>query len=83
MKRTLRDIVARLKLKYKIVNGMIYGIIEKDDYSPYPKMRPVSDKEIIDIQAREITKTILKAHKKKKKEPVHAPRPARSPYEEE
>jgi hypothetical protein len=66
MKRTLRDIVARLKLKYKIVNGMIYAIIEKDDHTPYPKMRPVSDKEIMDIQAREITKAILKAHTKEK-----------------
>ena len=67
MKRTLREIVARLKLKYKIVNGMVYGIIEKDDHTPYPKMRPVSDKEIIDIQAREVTKAILKAHTKEKK----------------
>ena len=83
MKRTLRDIVARLKLKYKIINGMIYGIIEKDEELPYPKMRPASNDEIVDIQAREVTKAILKAHKKKKKEPVHPPRPARSPYEEE
>ena len=82
MKRTLREIVARLKLKYKIVNGMIYGIIEKDDVTPYPKMRPVSDKEIIDIQAREVTNRIIRYHTKKK-EPVHAPKPPRSPYEEE
>jgi len=67
MKRTLRDIVARLKLKYKIVNGMIYGVIEKDEELPYPTMRPAFDDEIVDIQAREVTKAILKAHTKEKK----------------
>ena len=82
MKRTLRNIVERLKLKYKIVNGMIYGVIERDEEEPYPTMRPAFDDEIVDIQAREVTKAILKAHQKKK-EPVHAPRPPRSPYEEE
>jgi hypothetical protein len=66
MKRTLRDIVARLKLKYKIINGMIYGVIEKDDELPYPTMRPASKNEIVDIQAREVTKAILKAHTKEK-----------------
>jgi len=46
---------------------MIYGAIEKDEELPYPTMRPAFDDEIVDIQAREVTKAILKAHTKEKK----------------
>ncbi len=66
----LQEIVARLKLKYKIVNGVIYAIVEKRDDLSYLTYRPAFNKEINEI-------------KKKKKQPVHPPRPPRSPYEEE
>jgi len=78
----LREIIARLKLKYKIVDGTIYAVFEKGDTIGYPTMRPAFAKEISQIQARETLNSILEAHQKKK-EPVHPPRPPRSPYEEE
>ena len=54
---SLREIIARLKLKHRIVNGTIYCIIEDNDVLSYPVVRPASDKEIIDIQVREICKS--------------------------
>jgi|TARA_R110000824_G_scaffold250667_4_gene439437 hypothetical protein len=76
----LREIVARLKLKYKIVDGVIYAIIEKGDTMPYPSLRPAFAKEIDEIRLREMLGFYTK---EKKKQPVHPPRPPRSPYEEE
>ena len=49
---TLLEIVARLNLKYKIVKGTIYCIIEDNAYVAYPQVRPASDKEILDIKER-------------------------------
>lgn len=57
---SLREIIARLKLKHRIVDGTIYCIIEDNDYVDYPQVRPASDKEIIDIQVREICKSYAK-----------------------
>lgn len=77
---TLLEIVARLKLKYKIVGGMIYAIMEKRDDKHYPILRPAYNKEIDEIKLRELLKHYAK---KKKKQPVHPPRPPRSPLGEE
>ncbi len=76
----LQEIVARLKLKYKIIDGVIYAIVEKRDDLSYLTYRPAFDKEIDEIKLREMLSNYTK---EKKKEPVHPPRPARSPYEEE
>ena len=76
----LQEIVARLKLKYKIIDGMIYAIVEKRDDLSYPQLRPAFNKEIDEIKLRELLKHYAK---KKKKQPVHPPRPARSPFGDE
>ena len=53
----LREIIARLKLKHRIVDGTIYCIIEDNDYVEYPQVRPASDKEIDYIKLREMLKS--------------------------
>ena len=53
----LREIIARLKLKHKIVDGTIYCIIEDNDYVEYPQVRPASDNEINYIKIREMLKS--------------------------
>ena len=53
----LREIIARLKLKHRIVDGTIYCIIEDNDYVDYPQVRPASDKEIAHIKLREMLKS--------------------------
>ena len=69
---TLQDIIKRLKLKYKIVRGTLYAIIEDNRRSNGPHLRPASDEEMYDIQDRESAPKIKEMLKKyKKKEPVN------------
>ena len=60
---TSQEIVARLKLKYKIVSGKVYIIIEQGMRGLSP--RPATNDEIREVQSRESIKTVIKAHKKK------------------
>lgn len=64
----LQEIIARLKLKYKILSGKIYIIIEDGmrGYTP----RPATKDEITEIKDREGNKKLkkmLKTYTKKKK----------------
>ena len=47
---TLSDILSRLKLKYKIDNGIIYCVIEDGDILAYPQVRPAYPYEIAEIK---------------------------------
>ena len=76
----LSEIVKRLKLKYKIVNGTVYAVIEDDGFAPYPTVRPAFDEEITEAQRKETINKVLKANTKKKEEPRHAPKPPMSPF---
>jgi hypothetical protein len=49
---TLSEIVARLNLKHRIINGTIYCVIEDNAYVRYPHIRPASDDEILEIKER-------------------------------
>lgn len=54
---TLREIIARINLKHRIIDGTIYCIIENNDVVEHPQVRPASDQEISRIQVREICKS--------------------------
>jgi len=71
----LREIVARLKLKHKIVKGtkrdeyIVYMVIEDNPMIRYPTTRPAFDYEIDEVQGRERkndVKEMLKTYKAKK-----------------
>jgi hypothetical protein len=49
---TLIEIVKRLKLRYKIDDGIIYMVIEDGDMVPYPKIRPAYPEEIFKIKEK-------------------------------
>lgn len=67
---TLIEIIARLKLRYKIVSGKIYIIIEDGMWGPSP--RPATKDEILEIKEREESdrkiKEILKKYGQKENE---------------
>ena len=71
----LREIVARLKLKHKIVKGIkkdeyiVYMVIEDNNFSAYPTTRPAFDYEIDEVQdiaRKKDVKEMLKTYKAKK-----------------
>jgi hypothetical protein len=71
----LREIVARLKLKHKIVKGtkrdeyIVYMVIEDNVIVGYPATRPAFDYEIDEVQDKERkndVKEMLKTYKAKK-----------------
>jgi len=76
----LLEILQRLKLKYKIDKGTVYAAIETTQYSS-PTLRPAFNEEITQAKERERLQMIFNILKHySKQEPVHAPRPAQSPF---